>query len=291
MHFQPLATGVQSRPKSVLMLVARDWLAIELRMSRSRSASGRKALFGMLKHIARAGRMVVSAFSTLSSSSGMPKIFAYSSHPPLVCAPCGKTGATTLPSTHRYFFICSHSSGLVLLSDGTDAWRTSGPPADCPSPPLTDDASSAAGLGSSWWLYCGCDSRQRRSASSSVSDATSPYDTPGRPCGACDDEPRSDAAEDGRDGGARSRARLASAACCRCENSSIVSCSGGPSSGSIIADGLGCSANKTASSTSASSAAPAPPLASASRASSSNKSWSRSPSSHMYPTTKLELDG
>tara|TARA_Y100000748_G_C15389872_1_gene447101 strand:- start:180 stop:371 length:192 start_codon:yes stop_codon:yes gene_type:complete len=38
------------------MFVARDWLVIDDRMSRTRSASGRKALFGMLKHMARTGR-------------------------------------------------------------------------------------------------------------------------------------------------------------------------------------------------------------------------------------------
>ena len=52
-----MATGVQSRPKSVLMFVARDWFVMDERISRTRSASGRKALFGMLNTIARAGIM------------------------------------------------------------------------------------------------------------------------------------------------------------------------------------------------------------------------------------------
>ena len=46
--FQPFATGVHSRPKSAFMFVARDWLCILERMSRSRSASGRNMDFGRL---------------------------------------------------------------------------------------------------------------------------------------------------------------------------------------------------------------------------------------------------
>ncbi len=96
-YFQPFESGVHSRPKSALMLVARLWFSRLDRMSRRRSASCRNMLFGRLKHIARAGHMPRISTSlppsaSASASASLLKIFPYSNQPPLLSGPCGSTG-------------------------------------------------------------------------------------------------------------------------------------------------------------------------------------------------------
>ena len=152
------------------MFVARAWLVIDDRMSRTRSASGRKADLGMLKTMARTGRKhgwpsPSAPSAVVSSRCDRLKIVSKSIQPPLLGLLCGNTTASE-SSKQR---IDSSMPEPPRVSDGCCARRTSSPPwTDVPSTLWWSPPGVSPPVGLAWFHAA------IAGPSSSDADATSP---------------------------------------------------------------------------------------------------------------------